>query len=178
MKNVGTKLIILDRDGTIIKLIDYLRDESLVELLPEVGTSLNLLAELGFDFAIATNQSVVGRGLATVSQVESVNRRVEKLLLDYDVSIKKIVFCPHHPEMNCKCRKPKPAMGLEIINSLGFKFEDTVVIGDQETDLEFAKNLGVKSIYFSKIKPKSINSEIYCSDWKKLPEMILNLLTI
>ena len=85
-------MIILDRDGTLIKSIPYLHDSSLVELLPGAGDNLRFLSNYGFTFVIATNQSAVGRNFATISEVESTNLRVIQLLLEFEVRIEKVIF--------------------------------------------------------------------------------------
>ena len=73
-------LIILDRDGTLIKHVDHLVDETLVQLIPGVGSNLKKLSDLGFEFAMATNQSVIARELATEPKVQKINQKVQKLL--------------------------------------------------------------------------------------------------
>jgi histidinol-phosphate phosphatase family protein len=123
-----TGLIILDRDGTLIKLIPYLADESLVEMLPGVGDNLRNLTALGFEFAIASNQSVVERQLASYSTVEQINKKITDHLAEFGVKISKICFCPHLVESNCDCRKPKPKMGLEIQKSLNFNQNNSLMI--------------------------------------------------
>lgn len=173
MSKMGSKLIILDRDGTLIKLVSYINNVKFVELIPGVASSLNQLAKLGFEFAIATNQSAISRGLATVKQVEEVNARVIKLLLDQQVFIKKVLYCPHSPTDFCQCRKPKPSMGLEIMNSLGINPKHTIVIGDQLSDIEFAKNIGSSYIYFC--QNTKLSQPYACTNWQEIPELAQSL---
>jgi D-glycero-D-manno-heptose 1,7-bisphosphate phosphatase len=180
MNNNQAKMIILDRDGTLIKSIPYLHDSSLVELLPGAGDNLRFLSNYGFTFVIATNQSAVGRNFATISEVESTNLRVIQLLLEFEVRKEKVIFCPHAPSMYCLCRKPKPGMGIELIKQFKSKKKNTMVIGDQITDIEFASALGVKSILFSNqphIKGLPITTEI-CSSWDEISQTVIRLMTL
>lgn len=173
MSDTNSKLIILDRDGTLIKLVSYINDVKLVELLPGVASSLNYLAKIGFELAIATNQSAIGRGIATVKQVEEVNAKVIELLMDQQVLIKRVMYCPHSPIDFCQCRKPKPSMGLKIMKGLGVDPKNTVVIGDQLSDVEFAKNIGASYIYFC--KDTNSPQPFACSDWKDIPKLAQSL---
>ena len=67
------RLIILDRDGTLIRHVNHIVDPDLVELIAGAGEALASLAESGFEFAIVTNQSVIGRGMTTRANVDKIN---------------------------------------------------------------------------------------------------------
>jgi D-glycero-D-manno-heptose 1,7-bisphosphate phosphatase len=169
-------LIILDRDGTLIKHVDHLVDETLVQLIPGVGSNLKKLSDLGFEFAMATNQSVIARELATELKVQKINQKVQKLLAPFGVIISHICICPHLPNSACSCRKPNPGMGLEIFNSLGYDEKSSIMIGDNETDIQFADNLGISSIQFSESGQFSFTATINCSNWEEVYEAAIELL--
>jgi D-glycero-D-manno-heptose 1,7-bisphosphate phosphatase len=137
---------LLDRDGTIIIERNYLADPNAVELLPNAAAGLRKLCELGFRLVIVTNQSGVGRGYFTLETVAEVH---EKLLHDLSVegiTIDAVFFCPHTPEDNCMCRKPKPGLAKLAASALGFDLRHTVVIGDKPCDVELARCIGARAV--------------------------------
>ena len=71
--------VIFDRDGTLIEHVHHLTDPDLVQFKPDLQTSLQMLEKAGYRFGIITNQSVVGRGLATISDIQKVNKRIFRL---------------------------------------------------------------------------------------------------
>ena len=143
---LSSSYILFDRDGTLIKHVSYLADPELVELLPNVPEGLRYLADLGYAFGIITNQSVIGRNLATRSIVDSVNDRVLDLLAQQGVNISFVLMCPHTPEDECECRKPLPQLGLKAIDQYGIDAPSSYMIGDMDLDIEFGKAIGFRTI--------------------------------
>ena len=138
--------ILLDRDGTLIKHIPYLVDPNQVELLPNVIEGMKLMKGLGFKFGIITNQSVVGRGLATKVEVDRVNARVIFLLESEDIVVSFVLVCPHTPSDLCDCRKPLPRLGLLAIEQFGIDVSSSYMIGDAISDTTFGKSIGCGTI--------------------------------
>ncbi len=175
MNQTSRGLIILDRDGTIIKHVHHLAEETLVELLPHSGSVLRKLQEKNFEIAIASNQSIIGRGIASFEQVERINNKVLSLLSQFDVSISKVCICPHTPLDDCSCRKPKPKMGLTIMEELGYTNKNTIVVGDTVTDIDFAKNLGARSILLSSNMENPHIKTIHCSSWDEIHDRLIGI---
>ncbi len=141
------KYIILDRDGTLIKDKNYLHDPQDVELLPGVVDGLKKLASGGFKFIVLTNQSGIGRGYYKESDLFLVNERISSMLSDEGIEITRYYYCPHKPEEECCCRKPKPGMVYRACSDLEIDFDGIhCVIGDKKSDVELADNIGVKSV--------------------------------
>lgn len=147
----------LDRDGTLIKHVHYLIDPKEVELLPKVIEGLKYLKNLGFSFGVITNQSVIGRGMCTYQEVESINKEVSQLLLAQGISLTFTLVCPHTPEDACSCRKPAPGLGIKAILEFDVDHLNSFMLGDQPTDVSFGHAIGCKAIQINK-KPNS-NSE-------------------
>lgn len=145
------KLIILDRDGTINIDKHYLSDPDELELLPGAVEGLQILAEAGFRFAIATNQSAIGRGYFDVKRLSEINQRLLAMLATFNIRIETLEYCPHIPQDQCKCRKPEPGMAYKIADDLGISLKESfvVVIGDREGDIGLANNIGSRSILLS-----------------------------
>jgi len=143
---VSSSYILLDRDGTIIKHVPYLVDPDFVELLPNAIEGLQNLANLGYSFGIITNQSAIGRNIASKVAVESVNNKVLALLAQQGVIISFVLMCPHTPEDHCECRKPLPQLGLKAIDQYGIDSSSSYMIGDMDLDIEFGKAIGFRTI--------------------------------
>ncbi len=138
------KAIFLDRDGTVIHDAEYLADPKGVVLYKSTKPAFKIFKELGYKIFIVSNQSGVGRGYFTEENVKAVNARMEKLLLPYKVD--EIVYCPHAPEEKCNCRKPLPYMGAKLIKKYNLDAKRCYMVGDKKSDVDFGRNLGMKSI--------------------------------
>ena len=130
--------VLLDRDGTIIVDVPYNGDPSLVEPVRRARESLDRLRAAGLRVGVLSNQSGVGRGMISMEDVNAVNRRVESLLGPFDGWF----ICPHAPEENCACRKPKPQLVFEAAKAWGIEPSRIAVVGDKESDIEVAGNAG------------------------------------
>jgi D-glycero-D-manno-heptose 1,7-bisphosphate phosphatase len=135
--------VIFDRDGTIIVDVPYNGDPDAVQPVDGMGEALDRLRAAGIPMAVVSNQSGVGRGMLAVEQVEAVNRRIDELLGPFDAWL----YCPHGPDEDCECRKPKPKLILDAARALGVDPSCCVVIGDKSSDIEAARNAGARSIF-------------------------------
>lgn len=147
---VGTpaprRVALLDRDGTVIADRHYLADPGGVALLPGAVEGLRALSREGIRLVILTNQSGVARGLITASQLAAVHDRLVTLLAAEGITLGGIFVCPHAPTSGCACRKPADGLAREAAGRLGFRLEESVVVGDKPTDLELGHRLGVPAI--------------------------------
>lgn len=141
--------VLFDRDGTLIKFEHYLIDPSKVEIAEGVVKGLLLLKEQGFSFGMITNQSVVGRGLASSEEVKAVNFKVLSLLGVHEIEFQFVLFCPHIPEDFCDCRKPAPGLGKLAIEEHNLAPDLSYMIGDQPSDVEFGHAIGCASVLIS-----------------------------
>jgi len=157
------KLIILDRDGVINEDSDaYIKSPG--EFIPIPG-SLSAIARLnqaGYTVVVATNQSGIGRGYYDVATLQAIHDKLSRLLLAQGGHIDEIVFCPHRPEDNCACRKPKPGMLKQLLSNYKLPADSAISIGDSLRDLQAAAELGIKSILVrtgkgTKAEPELVN---------------------
>lgn len=138
--------IIFDRDGTLIKFVHYLTDPDKVELSTGAVEGLHILKNRGYLFGIVTNQSVIGRGLASTELVEEVNQKVLSLFAKEGIDFEFVLTCPHVPDDFCNCRKPKPEFGRTAIREYGLSPNLSYVIGDALSDVQFGHAIGCRSI--------------------------------
>ena len=109
------KAIFLDRDGVINVEKEYTYKPEEFEFLPDVFKALKGFSEAGYMLFIVTNQSGIGRGYYTLDDFTKLNAWMLHKFAQKGITITKTYFCPHAPEENCECRKPKPGMFLEAL---------------------------------------------------------------
>jgi D-glycero-D-manno-heptose 1,7-bisphosphate phosphatase len=136
------RFIVLDRDGTIIEEREYLSQPEQVRLIPGAGPALRELQQMGFGLVVITNQSGVGRGIFDQAQLERVHDRLRELLSREGVHLDGLYVCPHRPDDDCACRKPKLGLIKKAANDLGFKVQNSIVIGDKATDIDMGRTAG------------------------------------
>lgn len=130
-------LVILDRDGVINEDSDQFV-KSLDEWRPIPGSieAIARLSQHGFTVAVATNQSGLGRGLFTLDDLEAMHQRLCELVEAAGGDVAGIFYCPHTPDDNCDCRKPKSGLIDAIERELKQPAAGAWVIGDSQRDLE------------------------------------------
>ncbi|GMR16585.1 MAG: D-glycero-beta-D-manno-heptose 1,7-bisphosphate 7-phosphatase [Gammaproteobacteria bacterium] len=141
------KIIILDRDGVINQDSDNFI-KSVDEFIPLPGSieAITKLKHAGYKVFIATNQSGIARGFYTVETLHAMHDKLAVLLKEHDAEIDGIEFCPHGPDDNCDCRKPKTGMYLAIAKQAGLSdCSDIIVVGDSLRDLQAAQAVSAKS---------------------------------
>ncbi|WP_052036690.1 D-glycero-alpha-D-manno-heptose-1,7-bisphosphate 7-phosphatase [Tumebacillus flagellatus] len=131
----------LDRDGTVIPDLHYLKDPCRVELLPGAAEGLQVMQDLGFELFLVTNQSGVARGYLTAEDVQAVNDAVGQRLAEQGIFLRDVRVCPHWEE-GCACRKPEPGMLLDLAAAHGLELSQSVMVGDKWSDVEAGKAAG------------------------------------
>ncbi|ESQ85454.1 D-glycero-alpha-D-manno-heptose-1,7-bisphosphate 7-phosphatase [Asticcacaulis benevestitus] len=139
----------LDRDGTLIEERNYLSDPNQAVLLPGVAQGLKALSAQGFRLIVLTNQSGIGRGYFTETAALSVNQRIDDMLRIQGIDIAAFYLCPHAPEALCHCRKPMPGLVEQASSAFMIDLPTSIMIGDKDTDLLLAANLGMRGFLVS-----------------------------
>ena len=140
------RFVVLDRDGTIIVEKHYLSDPDAVELIEGAGAALRRLAGLGLGLVVVTNQSAVGRGLFDLVRLDAIHARLESLLAREGVRLAGIYACPHHPDEECACRKPRTALVERAARELGFEPRRAFVVGDMASDVDLGRAVGATTV--------------------------------
>lgn len=145
MKNIA---FFLDRDGVINKeRKDYVKDNNEFEIIDGSLEAIKLIKENGFFVVIITNQSAINRGIISIEKLSSIHKLLsDRLEIEFKTRIDGIYFCPHTPEENCQCRKPKPGLLLQAAKELNIDLEKSVMIGDSQKDVDAARAVKCKSI--------------------------------
>ena len=144
---MSRQLVILDRDGVINHdSVDFIKNPA--EWHPIAG-SIDAIAKLnsaGFDVAIATNQSGVGRGLFDEAALDLIHDKMLRLVREAGGDIVKIAYCPHHPDEGCECRTPGTLLFEQISESLGVDLNGVAMIGDSTRDIIAARAVGGRAL--------------------------------
>jgi D-glycero-D-manno-heptose 1,7-bisphosphate phosphatase len=139
----SVKLVILGRDG----VLNEFREGHVTapeEWVPVPG-ALEALARLnhaGWHVVVATNQSGIGRGMIDMSAVNAVHAHMNRQLQLVGGRIDAVFLCPHTPEDDCACRKPKPGLMLDIARRYGVDIAQIPMVGDTARDLIAAADAG------------------------------------
>jgi len=135
-------LIVLDRDGVINEdSDDYIKSPE--EWVPIEG-SLEAIARLhhhGYRVVVATNQSGIARGLFTLDTLMAIHRKMHNQIKEAGGSLEAIFFCPHAPDDECLCRKPKPGLLRQVERRLGVKLKNAPLVGDSLRDIQAAQSV-------------------------------------
>jgi D-glycero-D-manno-heptose 1,7-bisphosphate phosphatase len=138
------KAIFIDRDGTLIAEKHYLHKVEEVEFFPGALRALRRAAEAGFVIVMVTNQSGVGRGYFTLSDVENVHQHIARELATENVSLLSIYVAPEAPDQPSRGRKPSPQFLFDARDEYDIDLERSYMVGDKLIDLECGWNAGVR----------------------------------
>lgn len=140
-------LIILDRDGVINFDSDsYIKSPDEWIAIPGSIEAIADLSKAGHTIVVATNQSGLNRQLYTLKTLQKIHQKMFSAVEALDGKIEKIYFCPHRPDENCLCRKPKPGMLLQIQKDFNVTHDDMIFVGDSDRDYYAAKAIDCEFI--------------------------------
>ncbi len=115
-------------------------------VLPGVPQALRLLNEADLRVIVVSNQRGIARGLYTLADVEAIHATFQQQLAQAGAHIDAFFICPHD-RGQCRCRKPLPGLFEQAVAQFPDIFPATsVMIGDSLSDIEFGRNLGMKTI--------------------------------
>lgn len=141
------KLVILDRDGVINKDSDnYIKTVDEFIPYPDSLSAIARLNQAGYSVAIATNQSGIGRGYYDETILAAMHEELAAQLKPLDGHIDFIAYCPHTPDDNCDCRKPKPGLLIQIAQHFNAELNNSIFIGDSLSDLNAARSVDAQAV--------------------------------
>ena len=151
------KAIFLDRDGTINRLVGFLRRPEEFELLPDAAEAIHRINGSGYLAIVITNQPVIARGEVTWQELRQIHDKMETLLGREGAYVDGLYFCPHHPhkgydgeipelKIDCDCRKPKPGMLLQAAQDFNIDLKQSWMIGDSENDILAGRAAGCATL--------------------------------
>lgn len=159
------KLIILDRDGVInYDSTNYIKTPIEWVPIPQSLLAIEKLSNNNFKIVIATNQSGIGRKIFTENSLNEIHIKMQNFIKNANGKIDSIFICPHAPNEECKCRKPKPGLLHKIQKFYNIDLQSTYFVGDKLSDAQAALNAGAIPILVNSGLTKHIdypNIKIY-----------------
>jgi D-glycero-D-manno-heptose 1,7-bisphosphate phosphatase len=137
------KTIFLDRDGVINKELNYLHKIKDFQFIDGIFEACQYLENLDYKIIIITNQSGISRGYYTEVDFQILTDWMILKFKKNNINILDVFHCPHLPNANCDCRKPKPGMLLEAKSKYNIDMQKSWLIGDTETDIIAANNSNI-----------------------------------
>ena len=137
----------LDRDGTLNRRApahDYVRSPDGFVWLTGAREGIRRLNDEGWLVLVVTNQRGIARGLYTAADVEAIHAKARRELAEIGARVDAFYFCPHGDEDGCDCRKPRPGLILRGAREWDVDLGQSLLIGDDERDLEAARRAGVR----------------------------------
>ena len=163
------RAVFLDKDGTLIEDVGYLNSFSDLKILEGVQENLQRLKNAGFKLIGITNQSGVARGIVGEEFVRESNKYLQKTL-----GVDDFYYCPHHPDDECQCRKPKPMLLYKAGLKHRVKLKESYVIGDKTLDVLLADAVGAKGVLvLTGHDKKSEHADFIARDLKEAVDWIL-----
>jgi histidinol-phosphate phosphatase family protein len=170
--NTKSRAVFLDRDGTVIREKNYLRHIKDIQLIAGVVPALKKLRKHGFKLVLVTNQSGIGRGYFTEEKLLRIHDHFQEMLGKKGVRFDAIYYCPHHPDDNCACRKPKLGLVKRAKKELNIDIRASYTVGDHTNDFLLGQNMGGKGIFVLTGHGPREKEKIMASDGKLKPDYI------
>ena len=144
----GRRILFLDRDGTLNEEPPDEQVDSLekIRLMPDVVPALLRLTRAGFTFVMVTNQDGLGTPSLPRQSFELAHRFILNLFASQGITFDAVFICPHYEREKCGCRKPELGMVRAYVDAEPIDAARSYMIGDRDTDLKFAANLGIPGV--------------------------------
>lgn len=172
------RAVFIDRDGTISEEVGYINHSSRFRLFPYSAEAIRQLNESGWLAIVITNQAGVARGYFSEAMIETVHAQMTKNVTANGGRIDAIYYCAHHPtvgelpyRVDCDCRKPKPGLIARAASDFDIDLANSWMIGDRYSDVELARNAGVKSLFVLSGYGRG-EWEHQRSSWKAQPDLV------
>jgi len=137
------KVVFMDRDGVINHdSPDYIKNWNEYKFLPGSLAAIRLLTQAGRHVILITNQSIINRGMVPLRVLDHTHTRLREAVTAAGGRLHDIFFCPHRPDENCACRKPRPGLILRAAERYGIDLAQSVMIGDSAKDILCGRNAG------------------------------------
>jgi D-glycero-D-manno-heptose 1,7-bisphosphate phosphatase len=137
------RLVILGRDGILnVYREDHVKSPDEWEPIPNALEAVARLNHAGWHTVVATNQAGIGRGMIDMASINAVHQRMMQRLAEVGGRLDAVFFCPHTPEDNCDCRKPKAGLMKQIAQRYGIELRTVPMVADTLRDLQAARIAG------------------------------------
>lgn len=137
------RLVILGRDGILnVYREDHVKSPEEWQPIPGALEAVARLNHAGWHTVVATNQAGIGRGMIDMASINTVHLHMMKCLAEVGGRLDAVFFCPHTPEDQCDCRKPKTGLMRQIAQRYGIDLRTVPMVCDTLRDLQAARSAG------------------------------------
>lgn len=168
--------VFLDRDGVLCEEQGYISKPEDLHIFPYSAECITKFHELGYLAIVITNQSGIARGFITEGDLITMNE-----LLMSETGVDAVYYCPHHPDDNCLCRKPKPGMIENACRDFAIDIRGAVMVGDRAADILLGQNAGIVTIllesgYGTSRLEQDVKPDYILRDLREVPEVLGHVL--
>jgi len=145
---LAKKILFIDRDGTLIHEPDDFQVDALdkVRLVEDVIPSLLEIKDHGYSFVMVSNQDGLGTDAFPQADFDAPQALTMDLFASQGIRFDEVFICPHLPEDQCDCRKPRTGLLTRYLAATAIDLASSAVIGDRQTDMDLAGRIGVDGI--------------------------------
>lgn len=171
------KYLFIDRDGTLVYEPEDFQVDALdkVKFLPHVIPALLRLQEAGYSLVMVSNQDGLGTESFPLETFTPAHELILNTLESQGINFEQVLICPHKPEDNCDCRKPKLGLVQAYLNDDSWDRATSYFIGDRPTDLAMAAAMGIKGLKVGDFARDDSSDEVPALTWDEIVATILNV---
>ena len=136
------RAVFLDRDGVLVREVDYLSHPDQLKILPGVPAALKSLRRAGFKLIVITNQSGIARGYFSLTMLAKIHRELKRRLAKSGAKWDGLYFSPHTAASKHPWRKPGTGMLKAAKKRFVLDLKASYFVGDTTTDVQTARNAG------------------------------------
>ena len=168
--------LFLDRDGVINERLvgDYVKKTEEFKFIEGVPFAISRLNTVFFRIFVVTNQQGIGKGLMTEGNLLAVHSYMLEGIRSEGGNIDSCYFAPQLSNEGSEMRKPGSGMALKAKQDFpDIDFSRSVMVGDSDSDIEFGKNLGMKTVKVSNEESDTSNADLYVKSLKEFSDLLI-----